>query len=1537
MVLRPVVRARRGPRALLTALVGVAVLALGAPAALAATSSTPAPAVTAPPPAPPVVLVGVGGLRWDDVDRSGTPTLWRMVDEGSVGSVSVHTAADRTCSVDGWLTVSAGRRLPPVARPDAAAPGADGQADEGVADPCPAVPEVGPGGTPGPAGVTGWAELVAPPVDEVPPGAYGTPGTVAALVAPTQVCTTAVGPGAALALADGQGVVTRYAQRLGALTDDALRACPVTVVDGGDLPADRTDRRSALSRLDDDLRRVLSAVAPGTRVVVAGTSDGSAEEAGLLAVVQWDAGRRTGAWLTSDSTRRTGIVTLTDLAATLADAAGADTSELDGAPLRVGPERRMTADRTVENRRYQTELTTVAPHLLPLLLGVVGGAGLLVVGAVAVVRRRHRRPSPALRRVTVAVLLLGACAPVGALLAALSRWWGSPAPLFAAAAWWGVATVVAAVVAWGVSRLLPPSRWRLATGAAGVAWAVVTVDGVTGTVLQQGSVLGISTLGARYYGFGNTTFGVYAATGLVLAAGLAAYAIDRGRRRLAVAAVAAVGLVSVVVDGWPAFGADFGGVLALVPAFAVLLVGVAGGAVGVRRVLAYLGIAVGVVAIVSVVDWAQPGRGSHLGQFVQRVLDGDAFDVVAGKAAGAWATVAQPLGVLATLVCLAVCAVLVGPDRWRPPLLRDLYATWPVLRRTTLAVVVVAVLGSFLNDSGVVVATAVLGVAGALLLASVAQHRWEPLPDDPTAVRAPVHRMPSVVVAAGGGIVATLLLATVVVPLPVAVAGDVTRSSGDPAVPAGAPLVLVGTSGVDWARVDRTRTPTLWGLLRDGAPAGGVTPGVSGRNAQCSAAGWLALSSGRAVVVGETVDRTWHCAPWLVTPASGGGAAVEHWDELVALQSRSEFRPRLGALGAGLASAGGCSTAVGPGAGLALAEPDGTVARYRTLAEALADPQDAFSCPTTVVDAGSARPVATSDSLLTPGAPAAPDSEAPDAEDPSAEDPAAADAAAGDAAPDDAPDDADRDVAAELLQRVDRTIGQVLRAAPDDATVLVVDTGRASSGPAVLGVGIGDPSTGAGYLGTPSTRWVGVFRLLDLPVDLLDHAGARVTDDFAGAPVRVDGNRPAAVATTVRQLADLSVRDQALRGTAGTATTPPLVLALLVVVAAAWLGPRLVRTRPARAERLRRAADTLLLTLAALPVGLFLMTTTSWWRYAEPGRTMWLALAAATAVVAGVAALMPRRPLTLGPGVVAGVTFVVLTLDAVLGTPLHRGSPQGPAVTLGGRFYGFGNPTYSFYVVAALATAAIVGWALVQRGRRTLGTVAAAAVCGVALVVDLWPALGADIGGGLVLVPASLVVVLAVAGVRTTWQRLLVAGVAGVALVGGIAVLDWLRPAAERTHLGVFVQRVVDGSAWETVARKLGYAAATVTSGWVAALTLAVLVLVALVLWPRSRVRVPAWDVLERRWPPARPFLVGMLVAGVGGGLVNDYGVRIATVMLLAAVPLVGTLGLRALADGYPATGSAADPATDPATEPDAATDPDPAPRPDGTDARELA
>ncbi|HTF09851.1 MAG TPA: hypothetical protein VK659_16925, partial [Asanoa sp.] len=55
-----------------------------------------------------VVLVGIPGLRWEDVTETGTPNLWRLAEHGSIGSLSVRSALKPTCPVDGWLTLGAG-------------------------------------------------------------------------------------------------------------------------------------------------------------------------------------------------------------------------------------------------------------------------------------------------------------------------------------------------------------------------------------------------------------------------------------------------------------------------------------------------------------------------------------------------------------------------------------------------------------------------------------------------------------------------------------------------------------------------------------------------------------------------------------------------------------------------------------------------------------------------------------------------------------------------------------------------------------------------------------------------------------------------------------------------------------------------------------------------------------------------------------------------------------------------------------------------------------------------------------------------------------------------------------------------------------------------------------------------------------------------------------------------------------------------------------------------------------------------------------
>jgi hypothetical protein len=1424
----------------LAALLGVAALVgLATPASAAPVAAQPADDA-------PVVFVGVAGLQWSDVDPDRTPTLWQLVGGGSVGSMAVRTPLAPTCPRDAWLTISSGSRFVSPRLP----------AEDAETDTCLPVPRPEPqagAAAPTPAVVPGWDELVL----TERPGSLGTPGTLGAGLAAAGVCTTAVGPGAALALADG-GHVARYSPTLTRLGEAELTACPVTVIDAGTLPDRATARSDALRDLDATLRTVVDAVEPGTRVLVSGIADTPRGATTLQVVVDWRAPGSEPTWIDSRSSRWQGIAVLDDVAATLG---GSDTG--DGRELMAGEARRMTTSRTVDTRRYTTVLTDTIAQLTPVFVASIGGATALALLVVALRRRRTagdgqgvaagraadrpdvaagpaetaRERSP---RLAAVVLLVAAAAPAGATLATLSRWWVWPAPTSALTVAVTTATLVVALAAWYGRRLVARTPLPLAVAVAALTWLVLTADGLTGTTLQQGSLLGPSpALGARFFGFGNTVFAIYATAALILAWGLATTVERTGRAGAAAGVVVGVGVVTILVTVLPLFGADAGGLVTLVPAFAVLLYRFAGWRLSpVRAVLAVVAVTVVAVVAISLVAWLAPGDGAHLGAFVQRLVDGGALAVVRSKAAGAWATVASVPGAIAVLLCVASAWATLRPERWRWASLAAAYREVSGLRTLVAALWTVAVVGSAINDSGIVVALAAhlaaVPTIGAALL--VRRGHGERVAQPAPAGRAWLGGLRIVGVA--GGMVGVLLVGAVVAPATGSVtrAGAVTRGGTD-VLTAPGPVVVVGTAGVTWSDVTPDTTPALWALLRDGADAGGVTPAVVDVNRRCAGAGWLGLSAGRTVITGSSVPGGFECLPWSVTETTTGTASVAGWDDLTAAQSRSPFRPRPGTLGTALADAGVCATAVGPGAALALAERDGTVPRYLPLDGLDAD---AFTCPLTVVDAG--------------------------------------------AAPSDAPD---RPAA---LAAVDASVRRALNAAPDGATVIVADVGNPSPHRPALGVALlrGANPTAARYLSSTATRWEGVVRALDLPVSLVAALDVAQPPDFSGSPVLSAGPRPAG-AQAVDELELLTTRDGALRQVTGTTTAIPLWIALAALAAlVAVPGVR-------RSTRWQRGLDGLLLVLASIPAGQFLMTAWSWWLPSTSDGRLWLALAVSTLLVAGVAALAPRRPAWAAPTVIASITFGLLTLDAVLGTPLHRGSPLGPAVTLGGRFFGFGNPTYSVYVAAGLVAAAgLATLAAARFGRRAAGIVVA--VIGlVAMVISLWPDFGADVGGGLVVLPTFAVLALVVSGLRVTWKRLLAVAVAGVALVAAIGILDWMRPAAERTHLGTFVQSVIDGSALETVWRKAGFALRTVTRGPEAWITLVILVAVVLVLLGVLRAR---WlDRLRADWPAVMPLLVAMLVGGVGGAFVNDYGVRIVTIMLFTAVPSVGLLVTRGRAE----------------------------------------
>jgi hypothetical protein len=212
----------------------------------------------------------------------------------------------------------------------------------------------------------------------------------------------------------------------------------------------------------------------------------------------------------------------------------------------------------------------------------------------------------------------------------------------------------------------------------------------------------------------------------------------------------------------------------------------------------------------------------------------------------------------------------------------------------------------------------------------------------------------------------------------------------------------------------------------------------------------------------------------------------------------------------------------------------------------------------------------------------------------------------------------------------------------------------------------------------------------------------------------------------------------------------------------------------------------------------------------------------------------------------------------------------------GGRFYGLGNVGF-----AVLGTGAVIalGWVARARDQRLwlLGLLPVA-------LLDASSRFGADLGGGM-----GLLAAFGAAVARRLKRVALVAGaVAGLGLAALAAWLDYRRPAADRTHLGTFVDDLLHGGGWtDTVARKVDANVHALTRSWYP-LLLAGSVAVAVLMLRRLRA---IGDTT------VRPLVAPLVALWVVGSLVNDSGIVVAAVGTAVAVPLLLAYASRRLDD----------------------------------------
>jgi hypothetical protein len=578
-----------------------------------------------------VVVVGVTGrAQFTDTDKA---VLGTHLDDVQAAVVSIRSRYVGDCAAAGWTTLGAGRRaaVGGLCRPEV-------QGDA----------------------VTDWAARRTAAAARQGDAQLGT------LATSVPGCVAAVGPGAALAAAKPDGRLARYESAQAFLAGGLKTTCPLTLVDAGTL----SDQ--VITRLAADSQRTLI-------VTGVGPADGSSDPD--LQVI-YRLGTTLPGWLTSASTRRQGIVTLTDLTRTLiafgAPDAAAPTT-VDGSPFQVD-DAALTVSGIERHISGVAALSDAAP-VGYVILGLVGTAMFLVaVGAGLAGRLAIPRLVMTFGTVLLAAMMLTGAVP----------WQHSSSP----GTFLGVLVMVWGAVLTALALLLG----RLVTIPAGVAGAALsvtafTVDAALGGPMQAGSMINSRPIfGLRWYGFGNVTFGAYASAALVLAG----YVASRLSRRAGLVAVAVIGFGVVTCQGWPTMGTDFGGVIALTPAVLWLLLALSGVRVTASKLVVIGAAAVLAVAAISLADWARgPDRRSHLGNFVQRVIDGDALDIVSRKAVAAVETIISPLGIGCVVVGIALWVVIF---RWLLPVVSVDFAT---LRPVLIAAMITAIVGTALNDGGI--------------------------------------------------------------------------------------------------------------------------------------------------------------------------------------------------------------------------------------------------------------------------------------------------------------------------------------------------------------------------------------------------------------------------------------------------------------------------------------------------------------------------------------------------------------------------------------------------------------------------------------------------------------------------------------------------------------------------------------------------------------------------------------------------------------------------------------------------------------------
>jgi hypothetical protein len=485
----------------------------------------------------------------------------------------------------------------------------------------------------------------------------------------------------------------------------------------------------------------------------------------------------------------------------------------------------------------------------------------------------------------------------------------------------------------------------------------------------------------------------------------------------------------------------------------------------------------------------------------------------------------------------------------------------------------------------------------------------------------------------------------------------------------------------------------------------------------------------------------------------------------------------------------------------------------------------------------------------------------------------------------------------EALHDTDEVVGH-LRARLDperDLLLLVSVTSPWWEADIHLGVAVArGPGFPAGSgLESASTRQADIVTLPDIAPTVLRHLGIERPPGMIGRSfVPIEGrDRRVERAITLDRESVFAHRTQP-----GVSTGFVLVQIALYGVAL-WV---LRQRQPLRGPPSRRATSLLEiggLAIAAFPFVSYLQSPIP----AHDLGTGWFVavlLVMDAALVALVVSLF-GRPLERLLAITAATTALFFG-DLLLGTNLQLNAVWGNDPIVAGRFTGLGNIAFAVLGTSSLMTGAL----LIHRWPESRRVYPAVAVLFAGtVIVDGAPAWGSDVGGVLALVPALTITWVMLTGRRPSAKAIVVGAVGSLVVLGVFLAIDLARPSSERTHLGRLWEDVDERGTSvfvDTIERKIRTNLRVFRSTiWTYLVPPALAIVAVLLLRPRGR-----WRRLAQRYPRLRAGLIGGLLLGILGFVVNDSGIVVPGMVLsfLAPAALLLHLTLERESAGEPAT-----------------------------------